>query len=199
MASGSVNPVADYNPPTYTLRSSWDFVKVQGQSSPGICEINGFERGWGWDVKEGKGAQGTSPTYTNKQRCEGEIIFYLWTGQHFQAWETFRPLFKYDPTKANTPQPISIFHASLHDLDINRVVTQKISPIRHLGLCYFSCTVKLLAWEPPPPANAVSTPTKPKPDKSGPNAAQPPGPFDDLQQKIGQLAPQAGFSGFSFK
>jgi hypothetical protein len=200
MASGNINPVVDYNPPTFTLRSSWDTVKIGGMLCPGICEITGFERGWGWDIKQGKGAQGTDFTYTSKIECEGEITFYLWTGQHFQQWETFRPQFKYDPTKNTKPQPISIFHPSLHDIDVTKVVTRKISPIKHLGDLYFSCTVKFLCWEPPPAGvSAVATPTKPKPDATNPNQPPPPGPFDDLQAQLGALAPLAGFLGFSFK
>jgi hypothetical protein len=189
MASGENNPIADYNPPLIAFRTAWDVVLISGVTCPGYCEISGFERGWGWDVKEGKGAQGTTPTYTNKQRCEGEIVFYLWTAQDFIDWEGFRPLFLYDPTKSNTPQAVSIEHPSLADIGIKSVVTQKISPIRHLGNQLYSCTVKLLEYAPPPPANAVASPTGTKPDATLQNS-EAPAPTDPLQQKIADLLKQ---------
>ena len=189
MASGELNPVADYDPPAFGQFGAWDVVRISGVTCPGYCEITGFERGWGWDVKEGKGAQGTTPTYTNKQKCEGEITFYLWTNQHFVDWETFRPLFLYDPTKANTPQAVSIEHPSLADVGIKSVVTQKISPIKHLGDQLFSCTVKLLEYAAPPPTSAVATPTGTKPDSTVQNS-EAPAPTDPLQIKIADLLKQ---------
>lgn len=185
MASGAANPVADYDPLVYSPISAWDVVVIDGVTSPGICEISGFDRGWGWDVKKGKGAQGQTPTYTNKQECEGEIVFYLWTNAQFVAWETFRQKFQYDPTKSNTPRPVKIDHPSLADIGIKSVVTQKISPIRHLGELLFSCTVKLLEFAPPPAQSAVSTPTGTKP--TVPLNPPGPSPLDPLQQKIADL------------
>ena len=189
MASGALNPVSDYNPPQFVVPTRWDVVKISGVTCPGYCEISGFDRGWGWDVKSGKGAQGTTPTYTSKQECEGDVTFYLWTGAHFVAWETFRPLFLYDPTKTTTLQAVSIFHPSLADLGIKSVVTRKLSPIRHLGENLYSVVAKLLAYEPPPKDSAVATPTSAT-TGSGVNTKPPPAPTDPLQQKVAQLFSQ---------
>ena len=191
MASGALNPLIGYSPPQFTAPpNTWDVVKISGQTCPGYCEISGFERGWGWDVKKGKGAQGQSPTYTNKPECEGEITFFLWTAGHFTAWESFRPLFLYDPTKSTTLQAVSISHPSLEDIGIHRVVCQKISPIRHVGEGLFTCVVKLLEFSPPPPTSAVASPNGTKPDTTNPGAPLPASPQDPEQVKIAQLYAQ---------
>jgi hypothetical protein len=191
MASGAANPVADYNPPAFATPTRWDVVKMAGVTCPGYCTISGFDRGWGWDVKSGKGEQGTTPTYVNKQECEGDITFYLWLGQHFVLWESYRPLFLYDPTKTATLQAVSIFHPSLYDIGIKSVVTRKLSPARHIGDNLFTIVAKLLAYEPPPKANAVATPksavlnVKDLQKQYGTSEARTaPSPMDPLEQKL---------------
>lgn len=190
MASGSENPLSDYNPPISANPNTWDVVKIAGQQCPGYCELSGFERKWKWDRKKGKGAQGATSTYTGVEPVEGEIIFYLWSGLHFQEWESFRSLFKYDPTKQPSltgTQAVDIYHASLADIGIKSVVCESISPIRHVGSNLFECRVKLLEYIPAPKASAVATPSGAKSGIiTGVNASTP-APTDPLQLKIQQL------------
>lgn len=190
MSSGAINPVSDYNPPSYATPNAWDVVRVAGVICPGYCQIRGFERKWCWDKKTGKGAQGTTTTYTGKPAVTGEISFFLWTGLHFQQWESFRPLFKYDPTRKNI-QAVDVFHPSLADLEIKSLVCEEIAPIRHVGENLFVQLVKLCEYVPPPKAAAVSTPSG---SNSGSGTGAGPGtggaapaPTDPLQLKIQQL------------
>lgn len=188
MSSGALNPIADYNPPVVANPNRWDVVTIAGQTCPGYCEIAGFERKWKWDKKTGKGAQGTTCTYTGKPAVEGELIFFLWTGLHFVQWEIFRPLFQYDPTKQQT-QAIDIFHPSLADLNIKAVVIESISPIRHIGHNLYECRVKASEYVPPPKAAAVATPAGAKAAAGAGSGSNPaaPSPTDPLQIKIQQL------------
>ena len=189
MSSGAQNPLSDYNPPTAANPNVWDVVKIAGQQCPGYCEISGFERKWKWDRKKGKGAQGFTGTYTGVEPVEGEINFFLWAGIHFVQWETFRPLFKYDPTKGvvATASAIDIFHPSLADIDIKAVVCESISPIKHLGGNLFEIRVKLYEYLPPPKAAAVATPKGSKSGITTGGNASTPAPTDPLQLKIQQL------------
>lgn len=186
MSSGTLNPLADYSPPILANPNRWDIVVIGGNICPGYVEISGFERKWNWDTKTGKGAQGTTNTYTGKPAVEGELTFYLWTGLHFLQWEQFRPLFKYDPTKKTT-QAIDIFHPSLADLDIKSVVCQSVGPIKHVGNNLYACHVKLIEYVPPPKAAAVATPTGSKTGAGAGASSTAPAPTDPLQIKIQQL------------
>lgn len=188
MASGALNPLIGYDPPQVTAPPNrWDYIFLNGQQSPGYCKISGFKRGNKWDIKRGKGAQGQNPTYTNKPECAGEITFYLWTETHFVQWETFRPLFLYDPTKTKTLQAVQIDHPSLADLDIKRVVTQDLSPIYDDGAGLYHCTANLMEFTPPPKDSAVSSPSAAKPNNPIAGAPLPPSPQDPMQQKIADL------------
>jgi hypothetical protein len=191
MASGALNPLANYNPPLTNTPDAWDVCQIEGTTCPGHCEIRGFDRKWNWDKKTGKGAQGTRSTYTGKPAVEGEIEFFLYTGQHFAQWEKFRPLFKYNPTKTST-QAVHVDHPSLADIDVTALVCESIAPIRHLGLNYFSCIVKFSEFVPPPPAAAVATPTTAATGKgAGASAGGTlPSPLDPLQARVAALTKQ---------
>jgi hypothetical protein len=187
MASGALNPLIGYDPPQFNAPPNrWDYILLSGQQSPGYCKISGFKRGNKWDTKRGKGAQGQNQTYTNKPGAEGEITFYLWTATHFAQWESFRPLFLYDPTKTTTLQAVQIDHPSLADLGIKRVVTQDISPIYHDGAGLFYCVANLMEFDPPPPTSAVASPSAAKPN-TPPGATPPASPQDPLQAQIADL------------
>lgn len=149
--SGLNNPI-DYP-------QDWDTVTISGNVSPGICEVSGFERAHEWDVKKGKGTQGATITYVGRPPAKGTVKFYLWTAKHFDQWDTFVPLFKYDPTKQSV-QAFSMYYPSLDDIDLFQFVCEGIGAIVHEGKQLYSCTVKLLEFFPAPKASAVSTPVK---------------------------------------
>lgn len=187
MSSGSRNPLFNYNPSVVTIVGEWDVVTIGGAVCPGHCEIRGFERNHGWDKKTGKGSLGTTVTFKNKPAVEGSIMFYLYTGLHFQLWESFRPRFLYDPTKRSV-SAIDIFHPSLADLGIKSVVTESIAPIRHMGENLYGCEVKLIEYIPPPKLDATATPAG---SSSGQGTNKnPPAPTDPLQQKVAALFKQ---------
>ena len=104
MASGALNPID--NP------QAWDVIIVGGVASPGVCSVTGFKRECEWDVKKGKGTVGATLTYVQKPPATGQFKFTLWTAAHFVAWEAFRALLKYDPTKKRFRRSISIIRRS---------------------------------------------------------------------------------------
>lgn len=186
VSSGSLDPLL--NP------QDWDVITLGGQVSPGICKVSEFPRAHEWDQKKGKGTLGATLTYVGRPLAKGSITFRLWTSLHFQQWDLFRPLFKYDPTKT-TAQGVDIYHPSLVDVEINSVVCEEIGNIIHAGDGLYTITVKLVEYAPPPKASAVSTPTTSKTTTTlGPGSppGAPPDPVADAQQKeIQRLMQQA--------
>lgn len=176
MPSGSVDPIQ--NP------QAWDVVQIGQQSSPGLCKLSGFKRGHEFDVKRGKGTLGATVTFVGRPPAKGTITFKLWTAQHFAAWDSFRPLLKYDPTK-KAVQAVDVYHPSLADIEMTSFVVEGIGAIEHQGDGLYQCVVELLEYFPPPKASAVSTPSGSVSTGTGGSGASgtPADPVADAQQK----------------
>jgi hypothetical protein len=182
MASGSIDPISQPN--------AYDFPTFNGQVCPGWAHVRGFKRKWAWDKKQGKGIQGFTLTYTGKQPVEGEIEFFLSEPYDFENWESFRPMFIYDPT-LGPAQVVNIKHPFLQDLGTQSFVATDIGQIEHLGENLYSCIIKFAEYVKPPPTAAVSTPTgQAKTPPSQASATPPPAPTDPLQVKIASLYKQ---------
>ena len=165
----------------------WHFIVVGGIKITTPCELDGFARVNGWDVKKGKGADGATETALGKEPSKGKIKFFLWTAQHFLDWSTQYALFKYDGTKKNV-EAIDIWHPALAAVEINAFVTEEITPPMHAGLGLYTITVSLLEFLPAPPKSAVSTPSKSKSD-AGPETGED-GPADPFKSADDTLSEQ---------
>lgn len=185
--SAQVDPIA--NP------QIWDTVTIGGFAwppfYPGYCEVGEFKRAHEWDVKKGKGTIGGTVTFVGRPPAKGKITFWMWLPSHFVAWDTLRPLLKYDPTKASV-QAVDIYHPSLADVDINSVVTESIGNVVHQGKQMYSVEVEFLEYFPPPKVSAVSTPTHAAANISRPVQGALPDAADvALQNQITSLLNQA--------
>jgi hypothetical protein len=185
--SGAVNPID--NP------QAWDFVTIASIDSPGVCEVGECKRKHDYDVKKGKGTSGATTTFTGKPPATFSIKFKLWTPAHFTAWDAFRPLLKYDPTK-KAAQAFDIYHPALADVDVKSVITESIGSIVHEGGQLYSLTVEFMEYFPASKTSAVSTPSGSQ--SNGPTyvGGAPPGNNPDnqianLQNQAGALAKQA--------
>jgi hypothetical protein len=168
-------------------------VRIAGVVSPGVCEISEAKRGFEFDVKKGKGAFGATATFVGRPPARLTLKFSFWQASQFAAWDQYRPLFKYDPTK-KAIQAIDIYHPSLADIDITSVVCEEIGAIVHEGSGLFTVTVKLLEYFPPPKKSAVSTPSGSQSTNPNPGATpgqQQPSAQDAQQQQIQNLLQQA--------
>ena len=183
--SGAVNPI--------DFPQAWDVVLVGGSDSPGVCKVGEFKRAHEFDVKKGKGTLGATITFVGRPPAKGSVTFKLWTADHFTAWDNFRPLLKFDPTK-KAIQAIDIYHPALADIDIHSVVTENIGSIVHEGEGLYSIAVDFLEYFPPPKASAIGTPTGSSSTSSanGSTPGTPADPVADAQQKeIANLLSQA--------
>jgi len=165
-------------------------------SSPGVCQVSGFKRSAEWDVKKGKGTKGGTATLLQLPPAKGTVKFFLWKAEHWLEWASFRPLFKYDPTKKSV-QAIDIYYPTLANIDVKSVVCEDIGAEEDEGEGKWSITVALLEYLPPPKKSAVSTPTGSTAGKGGAGkSSATTDPIADAQQKeIARLLEIAGRPG----
>lgn len=135
-----------------------DVIAVSGVNSPGLVTLSGFKRENKFDVKEGKGAFGSTTTYVGRPPAKGTLTFRAWTNDQFDAWNDFLPLFQYNPTKKSVTA-VEVYHPLLADLEIHSVVATSVSAWENDGTLLWTRTIELLEYFPAPKVNATSTPS----------------------------------------
>jgi hypothetical protein len=170
------NPITD--------SQDYDTIAIAGVTCPGWCKLSGFDRPYEWDVKKGKGVKGSTTTLVSLPPAEGSITFFAWLASHFEDWNDFLPLLKYDPTKKQG-QAFEVYHPLLVDLEIHSLVCKKIGIWTNDGKGYWSRQVDFLEYYPAPKQSAVSTPTSAATtNPSDPNAiGVPPDPALEAAKK----------------
>lgn len=182
--SANTNPIQHYDVWTYILIAG-------GVRSPGVIAVDGirgFSRKTGWDIQKGKGVQGAYLKLTTLPPGEGSIEFLAWEPEQFDDWGTFIPLLKYDPAKnrKDSANAIDIYHPSLGDVNIDKVVVSDITPFYHKGKGLYSRTVSFIEWKQPPAQDIVKSVSSTG-DK-GPKAGAPPDPVGNaLEAETGRL------------
>lgn len=174
----------------------WQYVTVAGVRSPGMAKVAEAKRSSTWDVKRGKGAKGATITYTGDEPAQFRVTLRFWLSSHFAAWDAFRKLLKYDPTK-KTISAVDISYPSLDQLDITSVVCKTIGavePIDEGG--YYQVEFELIEYRPPPKKSAVGTPDTSKAGQGNGNGqlqvGLPPDPIAQAKQaEIEKLLKQA--------
>ncbi len=141
----------------FSSPESWDVVMVANTNTPGVAELSGFARPFGWEVKKGKGAKGSTVTLNDYPPAKGTLTLRFWTQDHFIQWAEFRAIWNYDPTKKPVAA-VDIFHPSLADLGIDRVVCEEISAVEKESPGLYKVVIKLIEYNPPPKKPAVATP-----------------------------------------
>ena len=134
-----------------------DVFRIGGVVSPGLAKFEGFERQFGWEVKKGKGAKGSTVTLNEYPPIEGTVTIQLWETFHFDEWEAFRPLLKYDPTKKKE-QALDWYQQSTEDVELKSVVCKGYTPRKHVGNGLYEITIKFIEYNPPPKKPAVGNP-----------------------------------------
>ena len=153
------------SPQTSPYQSWKDYAtySFNGVTAPGVIVkdgIRGFERETTWDIKKGKGQQGSAITRTQVPLAKGAITVMLWTAVQWYAWDAFVPLLlKYSETNGYVDAG-TLTHPELLLLNIAAVVVHKVHPRRHVGGLAYLATVEFIEWTPAPKATIVSTPLK---------------------------------------
>ena len=151
---------------------AYEVVTIAGIDSPGLAQVQSINRSYQWDVKVGKGAFGSTTTFTGRVPAEFSVLFTLWRSAHFAQWSRFVKRLKYDPTKirynietrwVSGVDAVGIYHPSLAQLDIKSVVVKKINGISHKGKGVYETSIEFLEWFPPPKISVVATPASSTP------------------------------------
>ena len=138
--------------------AAWDVIVIGGVTSPGLAEWSTVpKRAYTWDKKKGKGTKGETLTFVQIPASNGKVTFKLWTDEHFTAWDAFRPLFKYDPTK-KTVEAIEIYHPCCAEIELHSVVTESLSATKHEGKGLYTIEWEFSEYFPPDKTSATSTP-----------------------------------------
>lgn len=165
-----------------------DIFRIGGTASPGVSKFDGFEREYKWEVKKGKGVKGSTSTLNEFPPVEGSVDIQLWTPEHFDEWDKFRALLKYDPTKKQG-QALDWYQQGTEDIELRSVVCKGFTKRKHQGGGLYVVTVKFLEYNPPPKAAAVTTP---KGSKSGTGDKASGDPVADAKQaEIARLLKEA--------
>ncbi len=154
--------------------AAWDAVELAGVEWP-YCEVSGFVRENGWDVKKGKGAYGSTLTFVGLEPVKGSVKFYAWESKHFTDFGQILQLLKYDPAK-KTPQAVEIYHPALVEVEVTQVVATKIPPWNHDGEGMYTREIEFIEYRPAPKTSAVATPSNAAtsdPNKSPSSGLQP--------------------------
>ena len=185
----AINPIA--NPEAY------DRVTIGGVTW-GLCKFSGWKRKHEFDIKKGKGSDGSTITFTGRPPATGTIRFYLYragadTGHSVDDWERWDkemvPALQYDPAKQKV-QPVDIYSPFLARIRITSVVTESIGTEEDEGQGKWFIPVEFLEFFPASSKSAVSTPDGSKGGLSAGEAQQP--TAEDAQQKqIADLLKQA--------
>lgn len=142
----------------FTEPKVWDQITVGGKlwGPNRKVEIKSAKRAYKWDVKDGMGQQGALETYRGQTPPPFQIVFYLWTNDQYNEWQTFQRLFKYDGVKFQ-PTPVSIYHPMLDQLGIYQIICEDIgAPEKISDDLMFTVTVSVREFFRPLPAPAVT-------------------------------------------
>lgn len=183
-----INPITDPR--------DFDTLVLAGMETPGRAIISSPNRSYQWDVKVGKGAFGSTTTFTGRVPAKFNVELSFWRKSHFDKWETLYQKLRYDPSKirynpdtrwVSGVSPVDIFHPVLAQLDINTVVVEEIAGLTHAGKGLWKVAIKFLEYYPPPKVSVVATPAGNTPlDGLPPNLA-----ITQAQTQLGNLTAEA--------
>lgn len=101
----------------------YDYFKLSGQKSPGLCDVTGANAPRNWDIRNGYGLSGATIVYTGDGLAKFTIRLFFWETAHFDAWVKFRRLLK-KPPRGVRPKAMDISYPSLEELEITSVVVE---------------------------------------------------------------------------
>lgn len=178
MAALTANPLI--NP------EAFDKITMAGEVNPGLFRLQGAERIYDWDVKDGPGSQGSVVTYRGWKPTDDLVFrFEAWTAAQIDALASYVDRFRYDATKVS-PKPVDVYHPILAANEIYSVIIKSIGPLTLEDKQLYSITIKAAEYRPPAKKNATTTP-KASAGATGDKAAAKPSVKDAQDVEIERL------------
>lgn len=129
----------------------YDVIRVLNTPSPGLCDVTGAGSPRKWDERNGYGLSGATIVFTGLGVAKFTTRIWLWTTQHFEEWETWKPLVA-PPPQGQKPRIMDVYHPFLDDLGIRAAGVEdrsQITPDGDTGKFYVD--IKWLAYRKPLP------------------------------------------------
>lgn len=105
---------------------SYDYVKISGRRTPGLCEVIGASSPRNWDEIGGTGWSGGILLYRGIKLSHFSIRLYLYDTRDWNDWEAFRPLVQKSPLSRGIPKALDCVHPFLAELGIKALVIEDV-------------------------------------------------------------------------
>lgn len=125
-----------------TNPGAWDYVVLDGMISPGVCTVDGCDRGYKWDATKTKGTTGGPPKFDSEEDLTPWLTLTLWLPAHFGTLENFLAVCRKAPD-AKEPKVLSIDHPAFAMAGVGFVVVTKIGGLKHEGGGKFTLRIDL--------------------------------------------------------
>lgn len=168
------------------ITSPCDYILLQGQQSPGLCDIVDASSQRNWDVQKAHGVSGAKTVFTGKEPAKFSVTFRLYTVQDWADWYRWSPIALQLPKRRQGGQrqadrgALEIVHPLLEHVGISSVCVVDVVAPKQTGDGEWTAEIKFLEFREPKPGLA-------KPDGA---QATPVPAADAYEQKIDELNSQ---------
>ncbi len=148
----------------FALPELYDIVVIAGVASPGVAKVSRGGRKYKWDKKDGPGTAGANVTFRGIDLCEFSIELTMWNSEQLAAWDVWRDLWQWDPTKkvkGKTPkiQPVDIMHPILDGLGVHWAMPVEVGQLEYQGGGKWTATISAMEYKPPGKKNVTGSPS----------------------------------------
>jgi hypothetical protein len=152
-----------------------DYILLQGQESPGICELVDPSSPRNWDVQKGLGLSGAFCLFTGRDLSKFSALFHLYELKDWINWYAWAPIALKMPKrrfmgegsrKKGDSGALDIWHPLLEQLGIKAVVVENVIAPKQTGDGVWTAEIKFLEFRQPrfglaKPEGAEATPVDP--------------------------------------
>lgn len=135
--------------------TEYDSIVLEGQRSPGICEVSTASKPRKWDIRDGNGQSGATLAFKGVGLAKFKVRIRLTTPEDFDAWDAWKPLVLQDP-EGKDPKGKDIYHPDLDELGITSAVVEEPSQREQSDTGEHSYTIAFIQYRQPKPAGGVA-------------------------------------------
>jgi hypothetical protein len=158
-----------------------DYIKLAGQKSPGLADVDGASSPRKWDEAAGYGLSGATIRFTGDGLAKFAVRLRFYTVEHWAAWDAWKPLV-FNRPKGKSPRALDIWHPHLEELGIKSVVVEDVSQPKQTADGEWTVEIKFIQFRMPKLTLA-------KPEAS---RAKPTDPYEVvIEQLAGQVQVEA--------
>jgi hypothetical protein len=134
----------DYDP----ILTPVNFIRLQGQKSPGFAEVVGASNPVKWDVRDGPWLAGAYLVGGGRLLAKFTVRIRLYSSQDFADWHRWRPLVQREPY-GKRPKAKDIWHPWLEMLDVKSAVVEEVGQPEPIDNGAFMIPIKFIEHRRP--------------------------------------------------